>query len=75
MLWSIFSWMCSQLSVRRLLDPAISSKLLFYFRSHIVLKFANSVLENSVYLVQKYLDVGVKYPKFLEVLIIVFSTD
>ena len=40
-----------------------------------VLKLANSVMQNSIYIIQKYLNVGVDHPKFLEVLLIVFSTD
>ena len=67
--------MCFQLCVRNLFDLDTSSRLSFLYRSNLVLKLANSCLENSIYIVQKYLHIGVKYPKFLEVLIIVFSTD
>lgn len=44
-------------------------------RSPEVLRLSNSIIQNTVYLVAKYLDIGVKFPKFLEVLTIVLSTD
>ena len=40
-----------------------------------MLRLSNSIIQNTVYLVAKYLDIGVKFPKFLEVLTIVLSTD
>ena len=41
-----------------------------------MLKLANSIIQNTVYLAAKYLNpYGIKYPRFLEILTIVFSTD
>ena len=40
-----------------------------------MLKLSNSVLQNTVYLVPKYLERAIKIPKFFEVLTIVLSTD
>lgn len=40
-----------------------------------MLKFSNLVLQKSVYLTAKYVDYAVKNPKFLEILINVFSDE